>query len=187
MTQWSSHICKALQKIEDCPIDSIPEYDDNAIKETEELIKLIQQAIEDTDESQQHRSIILNLYMKRLQDGILLYNRARLNRIVDISFRTVGSISPEVRKMLTPSEMEFLDSYKKSLAKYIKSVKIDPTEPFRPPQGLNAEVKVLRDVGSIMVGDNYHLLKQNDILTLRASDAQELEQHGFVKITAYLK
>lgn len=187
MSLWSSHICKALQRINDYPPDEMPSYDEDAINRTEELIKLLNQAVEDTDPSQNHRKIILNQYANRLKEGIVLYNRARLKRIVDIRMKSRGMPPPELRKMLTPLEIEFLDSYAKVLAQYSKATDIDITELFRPPQGLNAEVRVLRDVGSIMVGDNYISLKQNEILTLRANIAQELEQKGFVKITEYLK
>lgn len=187
MSLWSSHICKALQRINDYPPDSMPSYDEDAVHRTEELIKLIYQAVEDTDPSQNHRKIILNQYARRLKEGITLYNRARLKRIVDIRMKSRGMPSSEVRKMLTPLEIEFLDSYSKVLAQYSKETDIDITEPFHPPQGLNAEVIVLRDVGSIMAGDRFIFLKQNEILTLKTNVAQELEQKGFVKITEYLK
>lgn len=187
MSLWSSHICKALQRINDYPPDVMPSYDEDAVHRTEELIKLIQQAVEDTDPSQSHRKVILNQYASRLKEGITLYNRARLKRIIDIRMKTRGMPSPEVRKMLTPLEIEFLDSYSKVLAQYTKETDIDITAPFHPPQGLNAEVIVLRNVGSIMAGDNFISLKQNEILTLRTNVAQELEQKGFVKINEYLK
>jgi hypothetical protein len=43
------------------------------------------------------------------------------------------------------------------------------------------------DTGSIIAGDSYASLPQNDILTLRTNVAQEPEQLGFVQITEYLK
>lgn len=187
MTLFSSHICRALQKIRNSQPNVMPSYDEDAIHNTEELINLFNQLIEETDPSEIIRKTTLQQYANRLQEGILLYKRARLNRLTELRMNCRGMPGPEVRKMLTPSEIEFLDSYAKMLAQYSKSTDIDLTEPFRPPQGLNAEVKVLRDVGSIMAGDNFISLKKNEILTLRTNVAQELEQKGFVRITEYLK
>ncbi|OHT04753.1 DNA replication complex GINS protein PSF1-like protein [Tritrichomonas foetus] len=187
MSLWSAHICKALQKMEDTPSDFLPPYDEDAVHNTEEIIKMMQRVIEETDESLQHRSVILKLYVERLQSGISLYNRARLNRIVEIRDKSRGIPSPEIRKNMTPHEIEFLGSYSKAVATYNKALDFDVTEPFMPPQGLNAEVKALRDAESIMAGDGYISLRQNDILTLRTNVAKELEKLGFVQITQYLK
>jgi hypothetical protein len=133
------------------------------------------------------RRVILERHAEKLQEGLDLYHRARLLRIMAIRCECRGKPGAHVRKALAPHEVEFLNAYAQALAAYTRASRFDPTAPFMPPQGLNAEVRVLRDAGSIMAGDSYVSLKQHEILTLRTNVAQELEQFGFVQITEYLK
>lgn len=145
------------------------------------------QEAEVTEESLQRRVIILKQHATRLQDGIDLYHRARLLRIVSIMNKSRAPLDQNSRKALSPSELEFVNLYQQKLAAYKRNTGFEPFAPFKPPLGLNAEVKVLRDTGTILVGENFMSLNKNDILTLRTSVAQELERNGFVEIIEYLK
>jgi hypothetical protein len=185
MTHWSAQICKALQSMQNSSPDSLPPYDEEAVHQTKGLVEMIRGAAERSEIPV--RRIILEREAEKLQEGLDLYHRSRLVRIMNIRCECRGQPGPQVRKALAPHEVEFLNSYTQALATYTRSAKLDPAAPFTPPLGLNAEVKVLRDAGSIMAGDSYVSLKQNEILTLRTNVAQELEQLGFVQITEYLK
>jgi hypothetical protein len=184
MSGWSADICKALNAHEATAPDCLPAYDEASVHRTRELMQAISQAAE---ESASGRKIVLEQYAEKLREGIDLYHRARLLRIMNIRCECRGQPGQEVRKAMAPHEVEFLNSYTQALANYTKAVGSDPTAPFRPPQGLNAAVTVVRDAGSIMAGSSYVSLKKNDIMTLRTNVAQELEQLGFVRITEYLK
>lgn len=186
MALWSSHVCKALQVMESAPPGILPMYDEESIHQTKQLIGAITEEADHSDENPE-RQIILRAFADRLQEGVDLYHRARLMRIMEIRCQCRGTPGKEVKQAMAPHEVAFLNSYAQALAEYTKTVGFDPTAQFRPPQGLNAEVKALRDLGSILAGGSFISLKQNEILTLRVSVAQELEQLGFVQITEYLK
>jgi hypothetical protein len=166
-------------------LDSLPPYDEEAVHQTKGLVENIRQVANQS--SIPVRRIILEREAEKLQEGLDVYHRSRLLRIMHIRCECRGQPGPNVRKALAPHEVEFLNSYAKALATYTRESKTDPTAPFIPPQGLTATVKVLRDTGSIMAGDGFVPLKQNEVLTLRVNVAQELEQLGFVQITEYLK
>jgi hypothetical protein len=185
MSGWSSSICKALQYLEDVPPDSLPLYDEESVHRTRDLVQAITHAAEDSGTP--GRRIVLEQFADKLNEGVQLYHRARLLRIMRLQSEGRGQLSPQIRKALAPHEVEFLNSYTQAIASYKKAIGFDLTAPYRPPQGLNAEVTVLRDTGSILAGSSYISLKKNDILTLRTNVAQELEQLGFVQITEYLK
>jgi hypothetical protein len=133
------------------------------------------------------RRLILEQYAAKLQEGLDLYHRSRLIRIMNVRCACRGPPGQHVRKSLAPHEVTFLNSYAQALAGYTRTVQIDPTAPMKPPQGLTAQVKALRDTGPIMAGDSFISLKPNEILTLRMNVARELEQLGLVQITEYLK
>jgi hypothetical protein len=59
----------------------------------------------------------------------------------------------------------------------------DPTAPSKPPQGLIAKVKALRNTEPIRAGTSFISLKQHEILKLPAKVARELERFGLVQIT----
>lgn len=185
MALWGSHICKALRSMENTSPATLPMYDEESVHQTKQLIEVINAASEKADIP--HRQIILKAYADRLQEGVDLYHRSRLLKIMNLRCESRGQLTPAIKRAMAPHEAEFLSKYAKILADYTKTSGFDPTTPFRPPQGLNAEVKVLKDASSIMAGDSYLSLKQNEILTLRTSVAQELEQLGFVQISEYLR
>ena len=54
-------------------------------------------------------------------------------------------------------------------------------------ENLQKELNSTRYNNKLLNNKIEELVKQNEILTLRANIAQELEQKGFVKITEYLK
>lgn len=186
MSALSADICAALRTLQESP-DTVPQYDTVAVQKTREIIEGILQEADATDESLQRRAIILRQHATRLQDGIDLYHRARLQRIVAIMNRSRAPLDQNARQALSPPELEFVNLYQQKLAAYKRSTGYEPFAPFRPPLGLNAEVKVLRDTGTILVGESFMSLNKNDILTLRTSVAQELERNGFVEVIEYLK
>lgn len=186
MALWSAHVCKALQSMESAPPGTLPTYDEESVHQTKQLIGAIMGEAENSDDNPQRRAI-LEAFAGRLEKGLDIYHRSRLNRIMEVRCQCRGTPGKDVKKAMAPHEVAFLNSYAQALAEYTKAIGYDPTAQFRPPQGLNAEVKALRDLGSIFAGGSFISLKQNEILTLRVSVAQELEQLGFVQITEYLK
>ncbi|KAH0795625.1 DNA replication complex GINS protein psf1 [Histomonas meleagridis] len=186
MSIWSADICSSLRSLQDST-GIIPPYDSNSVHKTREIISSILQEVAQTDESLQVRAIILKQHAARLQEGIDLYHRARLQRILEVMNKSRAPLDQESRKALSPSEVEFVNSYQQKLAAFKRETKFEAFAPFKPPLGLNAEVKVLREAGSIFVGDSFLSLNKNDVLTLRTNVAQELERNGFVEIIEYLK
>lgn len=190
----TSYICRALQSMQTNP-NSLPPYDEEAVNQTTELIDIMAKASEEEEDPSSQKEgeinirkyLLRDVYVPKLINGLGIYTRSRLMRIIDIKSNTLGQLDQKVRQNLAPHEMEFLNSYTQAVAKYSRAAGFDPTKALRPPQGLNAECIVLKDAGTILAGDSYINLRQNEVLTLRTNIAQDLEQQGFVQISEYLK
>ena len=181
MTSWSLSICKALHSLEGDK-NFLPLYDDESIQQTKNIIEEIQNTIQLTQERTM-ASIVLKQYADRLQHGIDIYIQSRINRIMELHSQN----NTEFRKNMSSSEVDFLNEYKRTISDYKKELGFDPQYKCKPPKGLNAEVVVLKDAETIPIGNIFILLKQNEVLLLRTTEAEELERLGLVKIREYLK
>ena len=186
MASTADSICKALRSLE-IERDSLPIYDEESIQTTKNIIEALESQSEGVDSRQ--AKLMLQRYSLRLQEGINIYTRSRFSRIVELRGSTNNAISDSIKRSLSPREIDFINSYTKVVAAYKKALGFDPTVPAVPPKGLNAEVTVIKGTSddSICVGQQWMVLKENEIITLRIDSAQELESMGYVRINEYLK
>jgi len=180
MASWNSHIIKALQSLESDTL-TLPPFDEESIHETRNTIEAIKNSKDNEDGDL--ASAVLNQYSDRLQNGVDIYLKTRISRIMKLHSEN----NKDYRKGLSPIENDFLSEYKSAIASLKKDLGFDPSVKCKPPKGLNAEVIVLKDVGTIPIGTSYIMLTKNEVLTVRTSVAEELEHLGLVKINEYLK
>jgi hypothetical protein len=179
MASWNSDICKALNTLEVAPPGIVPMYDEASVDKTQKLVDDIRRVAEQADDDSA-RQILLNQYADRLGEGIELYKRARLLRIMERQFLMRGALEPPTA--LAPEEVTFLNAYRRAIARFRADQKIDPMAPFDPPKSLITSMEAVRETGMIGVSDFCISLYPHDVLTLRRTEAQTLAGWGYVQI-----
>jgi GINS complex subunit 1 len=109
-----------------------------------------------------------------------LYNRLRTVRSFRWGFGSI--VPPEIRSNMRDSEVKWLESYGKLLAKYMCTVGHDLTQNLDPPSLLHRQVLCKKDFGEYETSDgNSVLLKKNSYHMLLDADADALLQQGIVE------
>ena len=89
-----------------------------------------------------------------------------------------GTLPEQIETQLTQAEIEYFKTYKQILAKYSEQAtksSMDITTSMTPPKELFVEVRVLEDLGEIMLeSGNNVLLTKDTVMTLKWSDAERL-------------
>jgi hypothetical protein len=179
MASWSSEICKALNSLESAPQGIVPMYDEASVDKTEKLMEDIRRVAEQAEDASPRQNL-LNSYADRLEEGVELYKRARLLRIMDRQFMIRGTV--EQVTALCPDEVTFLHAYKKAIARFRTEQRIDPMAPLDPPKSLITSMEAVRETGMIGVSNFCISLYPHDVLTLRRGEAQTLAGWGYVQI-----
>lgn len=187
MSTWTSNIYKALKSLtfNEFEVNTLSQYDFDAVCKTNDICRQID--IEIDRQKDPEAILALKLYSKRLKDGLNLYTRTRLLKIMDLKGNIRGQLPQHIKKSLSQQEVEFLSEYRSAVSVYSRELDFDPSAGCCPPKGLNVSCTALKNAESIMVGENCMTLKKGSTLELRAQEAIELESLGLVRIEEYIR
>ncbi|KAG0555198.1 hypothetical protein M758_12G154200 [Ceratodon purpureus] len=122
-----------------------------------------------------HQSILRN---KRC---LLAYMYHRANRLQRLRWQ-LGAVLPEdVKGLLHPSEKEFVKSYSEALSSYMTKLDIDLTVDITPPKDPYIQVRVLDNIGEVLLGDQSTSLVRNSIHFVKRSEAETLISQGLLE------
>ncbi|XXG79398.1 hypothetical protein AAC387_Pa09g0478 [Persea americana] len=100
-----------------------------------------------------------------------MHNRAEIIR----SLRwKVGPVLPqEIQQKLSYSEEEYFKNHSTALESYMSELDLDLTVDMVPPKDPYIQVRVLDDIGDVLLGDQSASLMRNSVHSLKCTDAEQ--------------
>lgn len=107
------------------------------------------------------------------------YNRADIIR----SLRwMVGPVLPsEIQEKLNFSEEEYFKNHSAALDSYMSELELDLTVDFVPPKDPYIQVRVLDDIGEVLLSDKSANLTRHSIHFLKRTDAEQFISQGLME------
>lgn len=129
----------------------------------------------------------LDLLRDLLWDASVGQGASNLARLLNASSNTTSN-SEQVRKNLSPSELDFLRSYsglvREYKTAYIDAVDLSSPVMDRPPKELHCQVRVLRDIGEIETSSGSISFRKGTLVFVRRSDVDKLIASGALEEVA---
>lgn len=108
-----------------------------------------------------------------------MYNRAEI--IQSLRWK-VGSVLPqEIQEKLNYSEEEYFKNHSAAIESYMSGMDVDLTVDMVPPKDPYIQVKVLDDIGDVLLGDQSTSLMRNSVHSLRRTDAEPFISQGLME------
>ncbi|XP_073136234.1 uncharacterized protein [Henckelia pumila] len=105
-----------------------------------------------------------------------IYNRAEV--ITNLRWVVDGDLPEEIVKRLSNSEEEYCKKHDESLKLYIAELDLDVRLDMIPPKDPYIKVRVLDDIGKVVLGDQVAILARHAIMFLRRTDAEQYITKG---------
>ncbi|KAK9309527.1 hypothetical protein QLX08_000781 [Tetragonisca angustula] len=127
-----------------------------------------------------------HIALKRNKRCILAYIYNRMRKLKELRWELGSILPPEINTNLINAEVQWFQSYNKSLAKYMRSLGEDHgfnlTTNMVPPKTLYVEVKCVEDFGKLELDDGQViLLKKNTYHLLPRSVCEPLIRQGILE------
>ncbi|CAD1475791.1 unnamed protein product, partial [Heterotrigona itama] len=127
-----------------------------------------------------------HLALKRNKRCILAYIYNRMKKLKELRWELGSILPPEINTNLINAEVQWFQSYNKSLAKYMRSLGEDQgfnlTTNMVPPKTPYVEVKCVEDFGKLELDDGQViLLKKNTYHLLPRSVCEPLIRQGILE------
>ncbi|XXG44867.1 hypothetical protein AAC387_Pa02g0106 [Persea americana] len=108
-----------------------------------------------------------------------MHNRAEIIR----SLRwKVGPVLPqEIQQKLSYSEEEYFKNHSTALESYMSELDLDLTVDMVPPKDPYIQVRVLDDIGDVLLGDQSASLMRNSVHSLKRTDAEQFISQGLME------
>lgn len=124
--------------------------------------------------------------LQRNKRCLLTYLYKRLLRIKALRWEFGPIIPADIKTSLCEPEMNFFNTYSKSLASYMRSIGdgqgIDLTGDLRPPKSLYIEVRCIEDYGKFELEDGEVIyLKKNSQHYLPRAQVEMLVRQGILQ------
>ncbi|CAG5104748.1 Oidioi.mRNA.OKI2018_I69.chr1.g1502.t1.cds [Oikopleura dioica] len=185
--------------------DSLPAYDDTAVREiVDESIalsnknredisstamnQLIQDSADLNDVTPKERSTYTNVCLRaagieRNKRCLIAYHMKRLEKIREIRWQGGPVIPDHLRSNLSASERTYSHKYNRALAKLMRgSGDLDFTQIQTPPKSLYVEVTCVEDVGDVELENGDRItLEKNSRYFLPRANVEPLVRQGLLK------
>jgi GINS complex subunit 1 len=197
---------KALELVKEIArTDSIPQYNDELVKEVIEEAKAHYSAMQeladintenddnddDDDNSDKKNMITASIRthhesIKRNKKALMIYLNERMDRIARLRWTLGVGLPEDVAQNLSHSERDYFTAYSGILNKYMgrdkeRGVNCNLTLDANPPKEHKIQVRALKDYGEIYTKDGEVDLKKDTVHLLWREDAQPLISEGVLE------
>lgn len=108
-----------------------------------------------------------------------VYNRAE---VIQILRWKVGPVLPqEIQGKLNYSEEEYFKNHSAALEAYMSELELDLTVDMVPPKDPYIQVRVLDDIGGVLLSDQSPNLVRHSIHFLKRTDAEQFISQGLME------
>ncbi|XP_058109387.1 uncharacterized protein LOC131252729 isoform X2 [Magnolia sinica] len=111
--------------------------------------------------------------------SLMRYNRTEIIR----SLRwKVGPVLPqEIQEKFNYSEEEYFKNHSAALESYMSELDVDLTVDMVPPKDPYIQVRVLDDIGEVLLGDQSASLVRHSVHSLKRTDAEPFISQGLME------
>ncbi|XP_057967139.1 uncharacterized protein LOC131157186 isoform X2 [Malania oleifera] len=137
--------------------------------------------IQTTRNADHHGMVIHHLSVMRNKRCLMayMYNRAEIIR----SLRwKIGPVIPhEIQEKLSYSEEGYFKNHSAALESYMSELELDLTVDMVPPKDPYIQVRVLDDIGEVLLSDQSANLTRHSMHFLKRTDAEQFISQGLME------
>ncbi|BBN19333.1 GINS complex subunit 1 [Marchantia polymorpha subsp. ruderalis] len=124
----------------------------------------------------QHRSVLRN---KRC---LLAYVNARLGKIQQLRWDLGAVLPDDIAENLSATERTFFQGYSDALGSYMNDINLDLTVDATPPKDPYVQIRVIGNLGEVLLDDQETSLLPNSIHFMTRTEAEPLVLQGLLEI-----
>ncbi|XP_073056273.1 uncharacterized protein [Primulina eburnea] len=128
--------------------------------------------------SDQFGALVHHLSMVRNKRCLMAYVYNRAEVITNLGWMVDGDLPEEIEKRLSNSEKEYFKKHLDTLQSYIAEIDLNLCVDMIPPKDPYIKVRVLDDIGKVLLGDQVAILARHSIMFIRRTDAEQYITQG---------
>ncbi|ERN12007.1 hypothetical protein AMTR_s00165p00046130, partial [Amborella trichopoda] len=137
--------------------------------------------IERTRNADHFGAVIHHLSLIRNKRCLMSYMYNRAEMIRSLRWKAGRVLPVEIQGKMTHSEEEYFKKHSAALESYMSAMDIDLTVDMVPPKDPYIQVRVIDDIGEVLLGDQVISLVRNSVHSLKRSDAEPLISQGLME------
>lgn len=147
------------------------------------MLKMQQEGldIETTQNNDYFGALIHHLSLVRNKRCLLAYIYNRGLRIRRLRWQLGAVLPVDIQEKLNVSEKEFFKSYSDLLGSYMTNINLDLTVDTTPPKDPYIQVRVMDNVGEVLLDDQSTSLIRNSIHLIKRTEAESLVSQGILE------
>lgn len=147
------------------------------------MVKMQQEGldIETTQNSDYFGALIHHLSLVRNKRCLMAYIYNRGQRIQRLRWQLGAVLPADIQEKLNFSEKEFLKNYSDLLGSYMTNIDLDLTVDTTPPKDPYIQVRVMDNVGEVLLDDQSTSLLRNSIHLMKRTEAESLVSQGILE------
>ncbi|KAL3511869.1 hypothetical protein ACH5RR_024586 [Cinchona calisaya] len=155
------------------------------LKKVEERRKINKQELEESDKmalkANNSGALIHHLSLLRNKRCLMAYVYNRAEIIQSLGWTLERVLPEEIEEKLSSSEKEYFKNHGATLQSYMSELDIDLAVDMVPPKDPYIKVRVLDDIGNVVLSDQSANLARHAILFLRRTDAEQYISQGLME------
>ncbi|CAA2999117.1 DNA replication complex GINS PSF1 [Olea europaea subsp. europaea] len=175
-------LMRKIQEHENKLKDNRRSEDEMAISEDEkrksEAEKIL---IQTAMKSDQFGALIHHLSLVRNKRCLMAYVYNRAEVIRSLGWVVDCVLPEEIEEKLNSSEKEYFKNHAATLQSYMSELDLDLTVDMVPPKDPYVKVRVLDDIGEVVLSDQVANLARHAMLFLRRTDAEQYISQGLME------
>ncbi|CAI9753645.1 unnamed protein product [Fraxinus pennsylvanica] len=175
-------LMRKIQERENKLKDNMISEDEMAISEDEkrksEAEKIV---IQTAMKSDQFGALIHHLSLVRNKRCLMAYVYNRAEVIRSLGWVVDCVLPEEIEERLSSSEKEYFKNHAATLQTYMSELDLDLTVDMVPPKDPYIKVRVLDDIGEVVLSDQVANLARHAMLFLRRTDAEQYISQGLME------
>lgn len=155
------------------------------LKKNEELRKMNNQELDEADykalKAFSSGALIHHLSLLRNKRCLMAYVYHRAEIIRNLAWTVERVLPEEIEEKINSSEKEYFKNHAATLQSYMSELDLDLAVDMVPPKDPYIKVRVLDDIGNVVLSDQSANLARHAILFLRRTDAEQYIAQGLME------
>ncbi|KAG9439586.1 hypothetical protein H6P81_019751 [Aristolochia fimbriata] len=137
--------------------------------------------IQTTRNSDHFGAVIHHLSLIRNKRCLMAYMNHRLEIIRSLRWKVGRELPEEIQQKLTQSERDYFKNHSLALESYMSELDLELTVDMVPPKDPYIQVRVLEDIGDVLLSSAQTTLLRHSVHSLRRSDAEPYISQGLME------
>ncbi|XP_068644080.1 uncharacterized protein [Aristolochia californica] len=137
--------------------------------------------IQTTKNSDHFGAVIHHLSLIRNKRCLMAYMYDRLEIIRSLRWKIGRELPEEIQQKLIQSERDYFKNHSLALESYMSELDLELTVDMVPPKDPYIQVRVLDDIGDVLLSSAQTTLSRHSVHSLRRSDAEPYISQGLME------